>query len=127
MTSSNILTQELIESGRDIPLKELLLAKRVLENYMAIATEHSPKELLPEMISAVTGLDYFNVENSACEARNLISKMLKDVNQVESFDQFTGFAQKPKTALNELIEDRAILIKHERDLLLSSGYDVSKI
>lgn len=34
MSSSMILSESLIESGRDIPLKELLYAKRVLDNYM---------------------------------------------------------------------------------------------
>ena len=31
------------------PLKELLYAKRVLDNYMAVAKESSPLELLTEM------------------------------------------------------------------------------
>ncbi|TON90964.1 hypothetical protein CGH47_16270, partial [Vibrio parahaemolyticus] len=46
MSSSMILSESLIESGRDIPLKELLYAKRVLDNYMAVAKDTSPLELL---------------------------------------------------------------------------------
>ena len=52
MSSSMILNESLIISGRDIPLKELLYAKRVLDNYMAVAKESSPLELLTEMKSA---------------------------------------------------------------------------
>ena len=49
MSSNNILSPTLIESGRDIPLQELLFAKRVLDNYLSVAQESSPIELLAEM------------------------------------------------------------------------------
>ncbi|WP_104399445.1 hypothetical protein [Vibrio penaeicida] len=127
MSSSPILSQSLIVSGRDIPLKELLFAKRVLDNYMLIALDNSPAELLAEMKEAVHSVDYFKTETDPCEARNAVSKMLKSVEQASSFDQFKELASKPSQALHELIEDRAQLIKQERDLLRESGYNVSKI
>ncbi|TOI70279.1 hypothetical protein CGI54_26095, partial [Vibrio parahaemolyticus] len=40
---------------------------------------------------------------------------------------FKTLAGKPSQALNELIEDRAQLIRYERELLLASGYDASRI
>lgn len=127
MSSSNILSPALIESGRDIPLKELLFAKRVLDNYLAIAKESSPAELLAEMRDAAEGVEYFQVEDTTCEARNVITGMFKDINATQSFEDYKSLAAKPRQALHELIEDRAQLIKHERGLLLAAGYDASRI
>ncbi|BCL73019.1 conserved hypothetical protein [Vibrio nigripulchritudo MADA3029] len=127
MSSNTILSQSLIVSGRDIPLKELLFAKRVLNNYMLIALDNSPAELLAEMKHAVNSVDYFKTDSDPCEARNAVSAMFKEVEAAESFEDFKSFAAKPSQALHELIEDRAQLIKQERDLLRESGYDVSKI
>jgi hypothetical protein len=122
-----ILNESLIVSGRDIPLKELLYAKRVLDNYMAVAKESSPLELLTEMKTAAKQVEYFTTESNPCEARNVISAMIDKVETAESFDSFKALAGEPSQALNELIEDRAKLIKHERELLLASGYDASRI
>jgi hypothetical protein len=122
-----ILNESLIVSGRDIPLKELLYAKRVLDNYMAVAKESSPLELLTEMKTAAKQVEYFTTESNPCEARNVISAMIDKVDTAESFDSFKALAGEPSQALNELIEDRAKLIKHERELLLASGYDASRI
>ncbi|MBS9937037.1 hypothetical protein [Vibrio alginolyticus] len=127
MSSSMILSESLIESGRDIPLKELLYAKRVLDNYMAVAKESSPLELLTEMKSAAKQVEYFTTTSNPCEARNVISQMIDKIDTAESFASFKALAAKPSQALNELIEDRAQLIKHERELLLASGYDASRI
>lgn len=127
MSSSTILTPALIESGRDIPLKELLFAKRVLHNYMAIAKDNSPSELLEEMKVAAKSVEYFKNETSPNEARNAISKLFGEIDAAESFDKFTLLAKCPYDILHELIEDRALLIKEERRLLLASGYDTSKI
>ena len=127
MSSSMILSESLIESGRDIPLKELLYAKRVLDNYMAVAKESSPLELLTEMKLAAKQVEYFTTTSNPCEARNVISQMLDKIDTAESFAAFRALAGKPCQALNELIEDRAPLIKHERELLLASGYDASRI
>ncbi|ELB2804643.1 hypothetical protein ACOGST_000415 [Vibrio alginolyticus] len=127
MSSSMILSESLIESGRDIPLKELLYAKRVLDNYMAVAKESSPLELLTEMKSAAKQVEYFTTTSNPCEARNVISQMIDKIDTAESFASFKALADKPSQALNELIEDRAQLIKHERELLLASGYDASRI
>lgn len=127
MSSSMILSESLIESGRDIPLKELLYAKRVLDNYMAVAKESSPLELLTEMKSAAKQVEYFTTTSNSCEARNVISQMIDKIDTAESFESFKALAVKPSLALNELIEDRAQLIKHERELLLASGYDASRI
>lgn len=127
MSSSNILTPELIESGRDIPLKELLFAKRVLDNYFAVAQETSPIELLAEMRDAAQAVEYFQTETNPCEARNVISAMFAAINASGSFEEFKAIAGKPRQALYELIEDRAQLIKHERELLLAAGYDFSQI
>ncbi|PMO49714.1 hypothetical protein BCT11_26260 [Vibrio sp. 10N.222.52.B12] len=127
MSSSMILNESLIVSGRDIPLKELLYAKRVLDNYMAVAKESSPLELLTEMKTAAKQVKYFTTESNPCEARNVISAMIDKVETAESFDSFKALAGEPSQALNELIEDRAKLIKHERELLLASGYDASRI
>ncbi|MGR5136782.1 hypothetical protein [Vibrio jasicida] len=127
MSSSMILNESLIVSGRDIPLKELLYAKRVLDNYMAVAKESSPLELLTEMKTAAKQVEYFTTESNPCEARNVISAMIGKVETAESFDSFKALAGEPSQALNELIEDRAKLIKHERELLLASGYDASRI
>lgn len=127
MSSSMILTESLIESGRDIPLKELLYAKRVLDNYMAVAKESSPLELLTEMKTAAKQVDYFTSDNTPCEARNVICQMISEIENAASFEDFKTLAGKPSLALNELIEDRAQLIKHERELLLASGYDASRI
>jgi len=127
MSSSMILNEYLIESGRDIPLKELLYAKRVLDNYMVVAKESSPLELLAEMRSAAKQVEYFTTTSNPCEARNVISQMIDKIDTAESFDSFKRLAGKPSQALNELIEDRAKLIKHERELLLASGYDASRI
>ncbi|CAH1546837.1 conserved hypothetical protein [Vibrio rotiferianus] len=123
MSSSMILNESLIVSGRDIPLKELLYAKRVLDNYMAVAKETSPLELLTEMKSAAKQVEYFTTDDNPCEARNVISSMIDEIGSAESFDAFKALAGKPSQALNELIEDRAKLIKHERELLLASGYE----
>jgi hypothetical protein len=122
-----ILNESLIVSGRYIPLKELLYAKRVLDNYMAVAKESSPLELLTEMKTAAKQVEYFTTESNPCEARNVISAMIDKVDTAESFDSFKALAGEPSQALNELIEDRAKLIKHERELLLASGYDASRI
>ncbi|WJT08315.1 hypothetical protein [Vibrio harveyi] len=127
MSSSMILNESLIVSNRDIPLKELLYAKRVLDNYMAVAKESSPLELLTEMKSAAKQVEYFTTDDNPCEARNVISGMIDQIDSAESFDAFKSLAGKPSQALNELIEDRAQLIKHERELLLASGYDASRI
>ncbi|MDF5637947.1 hypothetical protein P3733_27710 [Vibrio parahaemolyticus] len=127
MSSSMILSESRIESGRDIPLKELLYAKRVLDNYMAVAKESSPLELLTEMKSAAKQVEYFTTTSNPCEARNVISQMIDKIDTAESFASFKALAGKPSQALNELIEDRAQLIKHERELLLASGYDASRI
>ncbi|CAH1571030.1 conserved hypothetical protein [Vibrio jasicida] len=127
MSSSMILNESLIVSGRDIPLKELLYAKRVLDNYMAVAKESSPLELLTEMKTAAKQVEYFTTESNPCEARNVISAMIDKVETAESFDSFKALAGEPSQALNELIEDRAKLIKLERELLLASGYDASRI
>ncbi|MFB1053528.1 hypothetical protein [Vibrio diabolicus] len=127
MSSSMILSESLIESGRDIPLKELLYAKRVLDNYMAVAKESSPLELLTEMKSAAKQVEYFTTTSNPCEARNVISQMIDKIDTAESFESFKALAGEPSLALNELIEDRAQLIKHERELLLASGYDASRI
>ncbi|MGR5238643.1 hypothetical protein [Vibrio alfacsensis] len=127
MTSSMILSKALIESGRDIPLKELLYAKRVLDNYMAVAKESSPLELLTEMKVAARNVEYFTTSDNPCEARNVISGMIEKIGDAESFDAFKAQASTPSQALFELIEDRAQLIKHERELLLASGYDASRI
>ncbi|MET2897233.1 hypothetical protein ABXV22_02770 [Vibrio rotiferianus] len=123
MSSSMILNESLIVSGRDIPLKELLYAKRVLDNYMAVAKESSPLELLTEMKSAAKQVEYFTTDNNPCEARNVISSMIDEIDSAETFGAFKALAGKPSQALNELIEDRAKLIKHERELLLASGYE----
>ncbi|WP_047049753.1 hypothetical protein [Vibrio mexicanus] len=127
MSSSNILSPTLIESGRDIPLNELLFAKRVLDNYIAIAKESSPAELLSEMRDAAKGVEYFQVVGTPCEARNVISDMFSAIDDTQSFDDYKSLAAKPRQALHELIEDRAQLIKHERGLLLAAGYDASRI
>ncbi len=127
MSSNPFLSQSLIISGRDIPLKELLFAKRVLDNYMLIALEDSPVELLAEMKEAVNSVEYFKTYSDPCEARNAVSQMLIAVDRASSFEQFKKFASEPAKALQELIEDRAQLIKQERELLRESGYDVSKI
>ncbi|MEZ8100957.1 hypothetical protein [Vibrio bivalvicida] len=127
MSSSNILSQALIESGRDIPLQELLFAKRVLDNYLAVAQETSPIELLAEMRDAAKGVEYFKADSSPCEARNVISKMFTAIDASQSFEDYKELAGKPRQALYELIEDRAQLIKHERGLLLAAGYDFSRI
>ncbi|YCO05015.1 hypothetical protein ACB087_16120 [Vibrio sp. VNB-15] len=127
MSSSMILNESLIVSGRDIPLKELLYAKRVLDNYMAVAKESSPLELLTEMKTAAKQVEYFTTDSNPCEARNVISAMIDKIDTAETFDSFKALAGEPSQALNELIEDRAKLIKHERELLLASGYDASRI
>ncbi len=127
MSSSMILSESLIVSGRDIPLTELLYAKRVLDNYMAVAKDTSPLELLTEMKAAAQQVEYFKTENNPCEARNVISRMIDEISTADSFDAFKLLAGTPSKALNELIEDRAKLIKHERELLLASGYDASRI
>ncbi|TOM17910.1 hypothetical protein CGH82_17910, partial [Vibrio parahaemolyticus] len=125
MSSSMILSESLIESGRDIPLKELLYAKRVLDNYMAVAKDTSPLELLTEMKAAAKQVEYFTTDNNPCEARNVISSMIDEIDSAETFAAFKTLAGKPSQALNELIEDRAQLIRYERELLLASGYDAS--
>ncbi|TOO02706.1 hypothetical protein CGH45_14700, partial [Vibrio parahaemolyticus] len=125
MSSSMILSESLIESGRDIPLKELLYAKRVLDNYMAVAKDTSPLELLTEMKAAAKQVEYFTTNNNPCEARNVISSMIDEIDSAETFAAFKTLAGKPSQALNELIEDRAQLIRYERELLLASGYDAS--
>ncbi len=127
MSSSMVLNESLIESGRDIPLTELLYAKRVLDNYMAVAKDSSPLELLAEMKAAAQQVEYFKAVNSPCEARNAISSMIDEIDQAGSFVEFKALAGKPSQALHELIEDRAQLIKRERELLLASGYDASPI
>ncbi|CAM3002217.1 hypothetical protein QTO01_17180 [Vibrio mytili] len=127
MSASMILSESLIESGRDIPLTELLYAKRVLDNYMAVAKDSSPLELLTEMKAAAQQVEYFKTEDNPCEARNVISSMIDEISQADSFEAFKSIAGKPSKALNELIEDRAQLIKRERELLLASGYDASRI
>ncbi|EGR3414686.1 hypothetical protein CGI60_06485 [Vibrio parahaemolyticus] len=127
MSSSMILSESLIESGRDIPLKELLYAKRVLDNYMAVAKDTSPLELLTEMKAAAKQVEYFTTNNNPCEARNVISNMIDEIDSAETFAAFKTLAGKPSQALNELIEDRAQLIRYERELLLASGYDASRI
>ncbi|EIE1211526.1 hypothetical protein [Vibrio parahaemolyticus] len=127
MSSSMILRESLIESGRDIPLKELLYAKRVLDNYMAVAKDTSPLELLTEMKAAAKQVKYFTTDNNPCEARNVISSMIDEIDSAETFAAFKTLAGKPSQALNELIEDRAQLIRYERELLLASGYDASRI
>ncbi|TOI94659.1 hypothetical protein CGI50_08705 [Vibrio parahaemolyticus] len=127
MSSSMILSESLIESGRDIPLKELLYAKRVLDNYMAVAKDTSPLELLTEMKAATKQVEYFTTNNNPCEARNVISSMIDEIDSAETFAAFKTLAGKPSQALNELIEDRAQLIRYERELLLASGYDASRI
>lgn len=127
MSSNNILSPTLIESGRDIPLQELLFAKRVLDNYLSVAQESSPIELLAEMRDAARGVEYFKTESNPCEARNVISKMFAEIEASQSFEDFRTLACKPRQALHELIEDRAQLIKHERGLLLAAGYDFSSI
>ncbi|EIJ6617210.1 hypothetical protein [Vibrio parahaemolyticus] len=127
MSSSMILSESLIESGRDIPLKELLYAKRVLDNYMAVAKDTSPLELLTEMKAAAKQVEYFTTDNNPCEARNVISSMIDEIDSAETFVAFKTLAGKPSQALNELIEDRAQLIRYERELLLASGYDASRI
>ncbi|TOM47030.1 hypothetical protein CGH76_19700, partial [Vibrio parahaemolyticus] len=121
MSSSMILSESLIESGRDIPLKELLYAKRVLDNYMAVAKDTSPLELLTEMKAAAKQVEYFTTDNNPCEARNVISSMIDEIDSAETFTAFKTLAGKPSQALNELIEDRAQLIRYERELLLASG------
>ncbi|EGQ9061455.1 hypothetical protein CA158_04865 [Vibrio parahaemolyticus] len=127
MSSSMILSESLIESGRDIPLKELLYAKRVLDNYMAVAKDTSPLELLTEMKAAAKQVEYFTTDNNPCEARNVISSMIDEIDSAETFAAFKTLAGKPSQALNELIEDRAQLIRYERELLLASGYDASRV
>ncbi|EGR3301757.1 hypothetical protein CGH87_07640 [Vibrio parahaemolyticus] len=127
MSSSMILSESLIESGRDIPLKELLYAKRVLDNYMAVAKDTSPLELLTEMKAAAKQVEYFTTDNNPCEARNVISSMIDEIDNAKTFAAFKTLAGKPSQALNELIEDRAQLIRYERELLLASGYDASRI
>lgn len=127
MSSSMILSESLIESGRDIPLKELLYAKRVLDNYMAVAKDSSPLELLTEMKTAARHVEYFTTHDNPCEARNVISNMIEKIDEADSFEAFKTLAEVPSLALFELIEDRAQLIKHERELLLASGYDASRI
>ncbi|MDV6251184.1 hypothetical protein [Vibrio sp. EA2] len=127
MSSSMILSESLIESGRDIPLTELLYAKRVLDNYMAVAKDSSPLELLTEMKTAAQQVEYFKTDDNPCEARNVISSMIDEIEKATTFSEFKNFASKPSLALNELIEDRAQLIKRERELLLASGYDASRI
>ncbi|PWT51068.1 hypothetical protein CGG78_13515 [Vibrio parahaemolyticus] len=127
MSSSMILSESLIESGRDIPLKELLYAKRVLDNYMAVAKDTSPLELLTEMKAAAKQVEYFTTNNNPCEARNVISSMIDEIDSAETFAAFKTLAGKPSQALNELIEDRAQLIRYERELLLASGYDASRV
>jgi hypothetical protein len=122
-----ILSESLIESGRDIPLKELLYAKRVLDNYMAVAKNSSPLELLTEMKTAARHVEYFTTHDNPCEARNVISNMIEKIDAADSFETFKTLAEVPSLALFELIEDRAQLIKHERELLLASGYDASRI
>jgi hypothetical protein len=125
MASSNILSQPQIVSGRDIPLKELLYAKRVFDNYMLVAKENRPPELLDEMKSAVKGVEYFTTESDPCEARNVLSAMFAKVEAADSFPQFIELATPPCQGLDELIRDRIVLINNERELLVKSGYDVS--
>ncbi|MDG3084614.1 hypothetical protein P7F88_00290 [Vibrio hannami] len=127
MSNGNILTQSQIESGRDIPLKELLYAKRVFDNYLLIAKGSRPVELLAEMKEAVKGVEYFKTDSDPCEARNVLSAMFAEVETSESFEQFNELAKNPCAALDVLIEDRVLLIKKERELLVKYGYDVSKI
>ncbi|WED20656.1 hypothetical protein L3Q72_08325 [Vibrio sp. JC009] len=127
MSSTTMLTEEQIISGRDIPLNELLYAKRVFHNYMLIGKESSPVELLAEMKEAIKGLEYFNTSDDPCEARNVLSSMFAEVEPADSFESFNTLAAKPFQAVNELVEDRVQLIKKERQLLLDAGYDVSQI
>ncbi len=124
MSSSTILTPTQIISGRDIPLKELLFAKRLIDNYTLVAQKASPAELLAEMKEAVESIEYFKTTDDPCEVRNVISSALKGVTDVDSFESFVAFTQSPSQALHELIEDRAELIKKERELLISSGYEI---
>ncbi|WP_087024756.1 hypothetical protein [Thaumasiovibrio subtropicus] len=124
MSSSTILNEAQIVSGRDIPLKELLFAKRVLDNYTVVAQKRCPDELLSEMKEAVESIEYFKTTNDPCEARNVISGMLNGVAEVASFEAFITFTQIPTQALHELIVDRAELIKQERELLVGSGYEI---
>lgn len=125
MSSNTILSQALIESGRDIPLNELLFAKRVLDNYLSIAQQNSPIELIAEIKDAALAVEYFKAHETPCKARNVISEMFAQIQSVESFEDYHALAGKPRQALHELVEDRANLIKHERGLLLAAGYDIS--
>lgn len=127
MTSSTILSQSQIISGRDIPLKELLYAKRVFDNYTLVAKESRPPELLDEMKAAVKGVDYFCTENDPCEARNVLSAMFAAVDAADGFQRFIELASVPCQALDELIRDRIVLINNERELLVKSGYDVASL
>lgn len=127
MSNSDLLSPELIESGRDIPLKELLFAKRVLDNYLAVAKESSPIELLAEMREAAKGVEYFKTEKHPCDARNVISTLFAAIDSAQSFDEYKTLAEKPRQVLDALVEDRALLIKYERGLLLAAGYDFSRI
>ncbi|USD67290.1 hypothetical protein [Vibrio sp. SCSIO 43136] len=122
MSSNKILNETLIISGRDIPLKELLFAKRVLDNYLAIVNETSPSELLAEMSEAIKGVKYFQTQDNPCEARNVVSNMLVDASGAASVEEFKRVASQPRQALHELIQDRAELIQHERSLLSAAGY-----
>lgn len=127
MNANKILDAQLIESGRDIPLQELLFAKRVLENYILIANDDGPQELLAEIRQAVRGVEYFRTHDNPCQARNVISSMFASIDNADSFESYKVLASSPVTALQELIDDRAQLIKHERGLLLAAGFDFSKI
>ncbi|MGX9417804.1 hypothetical protein ACWU4D_10680 [Vibrio sp. WJH972] len=124
MSANKTLSLELIESGRDIPLSELIFAKRVLDNYTAIACESSPKELLVEIREAAQGVEYFKSQESTCDARNYISGLFLKISDVDSFEEYKSVAAAPRQVLSEIIDDRAALLKHERELLLASGYNV---
>ncbi|WP_070965743.1 hypothetical protein [Vibrio sonorensis] len=122
MDSNKILNDSLIVSGRDIPLNELVYAKRVLDNYMVVANDSSPVELLEEMKNAAKSVEYFKTTENPCEARNFISALFVKIESANTFEEFKTVAGEPSQALLELIQDRAQLIKQERDLLVASGY-----
>jgi hypothetical protein len=79
------------------------------------------------MKTAARHVEYFTTHDNPCEARNVISNMIEKIDAADSFETFKTLAEVPSLALFELIEDRAQLIKHERELLLASGYDASRI
>ena len=115
-------TKALILSDRDIPLKDLLFAKKIIDNYDLIITKASPAELLAEMQHAIRQIHYFTTTQSPCEARNALSREISSIQQSVSYIEFKQAITPALSLLNAFIDDRAKLISQEHNLLLAAGY-----